>query len=153
MPLLKKHYAYKKKLVYILNYCSKCGQSRCRLNHIDEIYLNVKKLAKTPHLFRSYCTSKFSTLFVHIPFNPSPAEIVFKQVTHTCPDILSCLKQSIQSSLCTLQDDVMYESVLHESSFVHIFWKKASQKLINHFTKVKNFCLWCTFGPCFARVF
>ena len=33
------------------------------------------------------------------------------------------------------------------------FEKKASQKLINHFTEVKIFCLWCTFGPCFARVF
>ena len=33
----------------------------------------------------------------------------------------------------------MYETVLHESNFVPIFWKKALQKLINHFTKVKNF--------------
>ena len=49
----------------------------------------------------------------------------------------------------------MYEIVLHKSSFVgwHILKKKASQKLINHFTEVKIFCLWCTFGPCFARVF
>ena len=48
----------------------------------------------------------------------------------------------------------MYEIVLHKSSFVGIFRKKkASQKLINHFTEVKIFCLWCTFGSCFARVF
>ena len=158
MPLLKKHYAYKKKLVYILNYCSKCGQSRCRLNHIDEIYLNVKKLAKH-HIYsevivrQSFLPFLCTFHLIRLPQKSKSCSIVFKQVTHTRPDILSCLKQSIQSSLCTLQDDVMYESVLHESSFVHIFWKKASQKLINHFTKLKNFCLWCTFGPCFARVF
>ena len=31
----------------------------------------------------------------------------------------------------------MYEIVLQDSSFVRIFRKKASQELINHFTKVK----------------
>ena len=149
--------------MYLLNHCSKCGRPTCRLNHIDEIYLNVKKIAKTPHLFRSYRTSKFSTLpvliflctfhLIRLPWKSKSCSIVFKQVTHTRPDILSCLKQSVQSSLCTLRDDVIYEIVLHESTFVRIFRKKASQKLINHFTKVKHFCLWRTFGPHFARMY
>ena len=47
----------------------------------------------------------------------------------------------------------MYEIVLHESSFVSIFRKKALQKLINRFTEMKNFRLWPTFGPRFAQVF
>ena len=127
-------------------------------------YLNVKKSAKMLHLFGSYCMSKFSTLSVLIflctfhliilPQKSKSCSIVFKQVTHTCPDIMSCLKQqSVQSSLCTLRDDVMFEIVLRKSSLIHIFRKKALQKLISHFTKVKNFHLWCTFGPRFTWVF
>ena len=103
LPLLKKNTMLIRKLVYLLNYCSKCGRSRCHLNHIDEIYLNVKRLAKTLHLFRSHRTSKFSTFsvliflctfyLIRLPQKVKSCFIVFKQVTHTRPDILSCLKQ------------------------------------------------------------
>ena len=55
------------------------------------------------HLFRNYLMSKFSALSVLIILcmfhlicllqKSKSCAIVFKQVTHTCPDILSCLKQ------------------------------------------------------------
>ena len=86
--------------MYLLSYSSKCSRSRCRLNHIDEIYLNVKKIAKTPHLFKSYRTSKFSILFVliflctfhliRLSRKSKSCFIFFKQVTHSRPDT-SCL--------------------------------------------------------------
>ena len=92
--------------MYLLNYCSKCGRSRCRSNHIDEIYLNVKKLAKTPHLSRSYRTSKFSTLsvliflctfhLIRLPRKSKSCSIVFKQVTQ--PAQTSCLASNNKAS-------------------------------------------------------
>ena len=125
------------------------------------IYLNVKKLAKTQHLLRSYHTSHFSTLSVliflctfhlSISHGNQKAAPLFSN-KWLIPTQTSCLASNNKGSkvhYACCKTMLCMKLYCTRVVFFAYFGKKLCK---SHFTKVKNFCLWHTFGPHFASVF